>query len=54
MPRFYVSFDLGMEIYADSEDEAREIFKSEIESRIYGFSEDNIDVEEIEDESEEN
>ena len=24
MPKFYVSFDLGMEIYADNEDEARE------------------------------
>lgn len=48
MPKFYVSFDLGMEIYADNEDEAREFFISEIDSRIYGFSEDNIDVEKLE------
>lgn len=53
MPKFYVSFDLGMEIYADNKDEAREFFIEEIEARINGFSENYIDVERIEEEEEE-
>ena len=48
MPKFYVSFDLGMEVYADNEDEAKELLKDEIEYRLHADSYGNIDVEEIE------
>lgn len=48
MPKFYVSFDIAMEIYADSEDEAKELLKDEIECRLHADSYGNIDAEEIE------